>query len=113
MSASSPGSPKKMERSSAMAATTNKGHITMRRTILSAFSSLAITAAIVSLPAALYAQNSPPDFSGVYYPAPQGRGAGGAAAAPAPAGQRATPAAPTRSAPTGDLSNGRAATAPS
>src|SRR5262245_51100467 len=65
---------------------------------------------------------SPPDFSGVYYPAQQGRGGAGAAAAAAPAaqrgqaapaGQRATPPPPTRSAPTGDLSNGRAANAPS
>src|SRR4029079_18384913 len=68
-----------------------------------------------------FAQTNPPDFSGVYYPFQQGRGGGPAAAAPAggqrgtpaPAGQRATPPpAPTRSAPTGDLSNGRAATAP-
>jgi hypothetical protein len=62
--------------------------------------------------------NAPPDFSGVYYPVQQGRG--GAPGAPAagqraaaPAGQRATPPPPTRSAPTGDLSNGRAANAPS
>jgi hypothetical protein len=59
----------------------------------------------------LYAQN-PPDFSGVYYPVQQGRGGGAAAAAPA-AGQPTTPAPPTRSAPTGDLSNGRAPNAPS
>src|SRR5688572_5676323 len=65
--------------------------------------------------------SSPPDFSGVYYPAPGGGGRGGAAAAPnagqrgAPAatGQRATPPPPTRSAPTGDLSNGRQPNAPS
>src|SRR5262245_19336205 len=61
------------------------------------------------------AQSNPPDFTGVYYPFQQGRGGGAAPAAAAPAaGQRATPPpAPTRSAPTGDLSNGRAATAPS
>ena len=58
----------------------------------------------------LYAQNTP-DFSGVYYPVQQGRGG-----AP-PAGQRAgtsqsPPPPPTRSAPTSDLSNGRAANAP-
>jgi hypothetical protein len=68
------------------------------------------------IPAVLHAQN-PPDFSGVYYPAQEGRGGGGGnrGAAPAPAaGQRQTPPPPpTRSAPTGDLSNGRAANAPS
>jgi hypothetical protein len=79
---------------------------------------------LIAFNAALLAQSNsaPPDFSGVYYPAQQGRGGGGgaAAAAPgggqraaAPAGQRATPPPPTRSAPTGDLSNGRSATAPS
>ena len=70
----------------------------------------------VLIPAVLYAQN-PPDFSGVYYPAQEGRGGGGGnrgAAPAAGAGQRQTPPPPpTRSAPTGDLSNGRAATAPS
>jgi hypothetical protein len=80
----------------------------MNRTITFIFCAL--------IPAVLHAQN-PPDFSGVYYPAQEGRGGGGgnrgAAAAPA-AGQRQTPPpAPTRSAPTGDLSNGRAANAPS
>jgi hypothetical protein len=58
---------------------------------------------------------SPPDFSGVYFPyTPGARGGGGGrgAAAAAP-GQRATPPPPpTRSAPTGDLSTGRAANAP-
>ena len=66
------------------------------------------------------ANPNPPDFSGVYRPVQQGRGGAPAAAnggqrgaqAPAP-GQRATPPPPTRSAPTGDLSNGRAANAPS
>src|SRR5262245_35561121 len=61
------------------------------------------------------AQTNPPDFTGVYYPYQQGRGGGGRAAPAAPAaGQRATPPPPpTRSAPTSDLSNGRAANAPS
>jgi hypothetical protein len=70
-------------------------------------------AAWVSLSAtSLHAQT--PDFSGVYYPVQQGRGGGGGNAA-APAGQRSTtpPPPPTRSAPTSDLSNGRAANAPS
>jgi len=63
--------------------------------------------------AAASAAKSPPDFSGVYYPAPQGRGGGGQRGA-APAGQRgAPPPPPTRSAPTGDLSAGRSPNAPS
>src|SRR5258705_10616128 len=50
-----------------------------------------------------------PDFTGVYYPFQQGRGG-----APAPAAPRGTPPPPpTRSAPTSDLRNGRAANAPS
>jgi len=54
---------------------------------------------------------STPDFSGVYYPFQPGAGQRGTAAA----GQRTTtpPPPPTRSAPTGDLSTGRAANAPS
>ncbi len=61
----------------------------------------------LAIPAVLAGQN-PPDFSGVYYPAQEGRGGAGGG------GQRqGPPPAPTRSAPTGDLSNGRAATAPS
>ncbi len=61
---------------------------------------------LILFPTALLAQ-APPDFSGVYFPVQQGRGA-------APAGQRATtpPPPPTRSAPQGDLANGRAANAP-
>jgi hypothetical protein len=56
---------------------------------------------------------STPDFSGVYYPFQPNAGQRGNAAAAA--GQRSTtpPPPPTRSAPTGDLSTGRAATAPS
>jgi hypothetical protein len=88
----------------------------MHKTVLS----ILFTAALSGVTAFAQA-NLPPDFSGVYYPFQQGRGGAGAAAAPAggqrgaPAatGQRAAPPAPTRSAPTGDLSNGRAATAPS
>jgi len=55
-----------------------------------------------------------PDFSGVYYPFQPNAGQRGAAG---PAGQRTTlpgpPPPPTRSAPTGDLSTGRAPNAPS
>ena len=69
-------------------------------------------------PAALTAQTNPPDFSGVYRPfnpnAAQRGAAPGAQRGAAPAGQRAAgpPPPPTRSAPTGDLSQGRAANAP-
>src|SRR5438093_6324720 len=103
--------------------------VNMHRMVTSTLCSVALSALAAFAPATLHAQGAgatansnanPPDFSGVYYPVQQGRGGGGAAAAPnaaqrgtpAPAaGQRATPA-PTRSAPTGDLSNGRAANAP-
>jgi hypothetical protein len=63
-----------------------------------------------------YAQSATPDFSGVYYPyqPPRGGGPGRGATPAAPQGQRSTPLPPpTRSAPTGDLSNGRSPTAPS
>jgi hypothetical protein len=70
--------------------------------------------AVVITGVTAFAQSTP-DFSGVYYPFQPG--AGQRAAGPAPAGQRATPLVPppppTRSAPTGDLSNGRAPNAPS
>ena len=67
-------------------------------------------------PVAVYAQSAPPDLSGVYYPyqPPRGGGPARGATPPGAQGQRsALPPPPTRSAPTGDLSNGRAATAPS
>src|SRR3989442_13268861 len=55
---------------------------------------------------------STPDFSGVYYPFQPNAGQRGPAQAAA--GQRTTPPPPpTRSAPTGDLSTGRAPNAPS
>jgi hypothetical protein len=60
---------------------------------------------------------APPDFSGVYYPAQQGRGGGGGGqrgAQPPAAGQRgAAPARPTQSAPVSDGSQGRSPDAPS
>src|SRR5262245_13743327 len=86
--------------------------MTMHRAAIS----IICTLALVGLAAiAAAAQTAPPEFSGVYYPFQQGRGGGGGGApAAAPAGQRAgPPPAPTRSAPTGDLSNGRSPTAPS
>src|SRR5688572_10084573 len=59
---------------------------------------------------------TPPDFSGVYFPARGGGGGARGPAAPAApaAGQRAAtaPPPPTRSAPTGDLSTGRSPNAP-
>ncbi len=88
----------------------------MHRTARSIFCAVALSGLTAFAPARLSAQNaSTPDFTGVYYPFQQGRGGAGGGAAAAPAqGQRATPPPPpTRSAPTGDLSNGRAPNAPS
>jgi hypothetical protein len=79
---------------------------------------------IALVPAGFEAQTAaPPDFTGVYFPGGGGgggRGGGAAGArgagAAAPAGQRGPatpPPPPTRSAPTGDLSAGRSANAPS
>ena len=90
-----------------------------KRTVIPIFSILVLLCLSAIASASLYAQaapsnttTNPPDFSGVYYPVQQGRG-GGAAAPTAPAAPRGTPPPPpTRSAPTGDLSNGRAPTAP-
>src|SRR5262245_6552486 len=87
----------------------------MHRIVISILCAVALVGLSAIVPVALNAQGTP-DFSGVYYPVQQGRGGAGgataAAAAPA-AGQRGTPPPPTRSAPTGDLSNGRAPNAPS
>src|SRR5580692_3611551 len=61
--------------------------------------------------AGLYAQSTPPDFSGVYYPlAPFGRGVVGR---PAGAPQSGPPPRPTASAPLSDGSTGRSPDAPS
>src|SRR5262245_12308960 len=101
----------------------------MHRTVIALICTVALASLVAIAPVRLNAQGasssstavSTPDFSGVYYPAQQGRGGDGAAATPAggqrgtppPAGQRATPPPPpTRSAPTSDLSNGRSPTAP-
>ena len=68
------------------------------------------------VPGAVSAQSATPDLSGVYYPyqPPRGGGPARGATPPAAQGQRSTPPPPpTRSAPTGDLSNGRSTTAPS
>src|SRR2546421_1169769 len=119
MWASSPGLRKRTEPFLAMAVINkvkDKDVTPMHRTLI------ALCAVWLSgLTAFAQTTATPPDFSGVYYPAQPGRGGAGAPAAapatgqrgtPAPAGQRATPPPPTRSAPTGDLSNGRAANAP-
>jgi hypothetical protein len=83
-----------------------KGRTNMYRAIT------VLTFAAMLIAADLHAQSAnsnPPDFTGVYYPFQQGRGG-----APAPAAPRGTPPPPpTRSAPTSDLRNGRAANAPS
>jgi|SRR2546427_3945191 len=68
-----------------------------------------IICAVVIFSLAAFAQGTP-DFSGVYYPFQPNAGQRGQNA---PAAQRGTPPPPpTRSAPTGDLSNGRAPNAP-
>jgi hypothetical protein len=70
----------------------------------------------VFVPVCVSAQSATPDLSGVYYPyqPPRGGGPARGATPPAAQGQRSTPPPPpTRSAPTGDLSNGRSPTAPS
>lgn len=104
----------------------------MNRTSISILFVVGLLVLTVSTPASLNAQTAvgtanstvaPPDFSGVYYPFQQGRGGGGGGAAAAAAGgqrgaapatgQRAAPPPPTRSAPTGDLSQGRSPNAPS
>jgi len=89
----------------------------MDRTMTLILCAVALCGLVAIGSTSLHAQSAnAPDFSGVYYPVQQGRG-GGAGAAPAaapPAGQRGTPPPPpTRSAPTGDLSNGRAPNGPS
>jgi hypothetical protein len=87
----------------------------MKKPIVIGVALLTVTALAA---ATAYAQTpaTPPDFSGVYFPFTPGagaRGGGGRGAAQPAAGQRATPPPPpTRSAPTGDLSTGRAANAP-
>src|SRR4051794_39925588 len=88
--------------------------LTMRRISIATVCVIALS----SVTAFAQSRNAtPPDFSGVYFPYQPPRGAPPAAAAqrgglPAAAAQRGAPPPPTRSAPTGDLSNGRAATAP-
>src|ERR1051326_4698053 len=70
----------------------------------------------VFVPVGLDPESPARDLSGVYYPyqPPRGGGPARGATPPAAGGQRSTPPPPpTRSAPTGDLSNGRSATAPS
>jgi len=101
----------------------------MNRIAVSLIGLMVLIAIVALVPADFLSQGAPtagnpPDFSGVYYPARGGGGARGPAAPAGPAqpaqpaapagGQRATtpPPPPTRSAPTADLSTGRAANAP-
>src|SRR5215475_5636640 len=115
MWASSRASPKKTELFSAMVGIIQEiNRRPMHRIVISVLCAVALAGMSVIAPVELNGQSTP-DFSGVYYPVQQGRGgAGGAAAAAPAAGQRGTvPPPPTRSAPTGDLSNGRAPNAPS
>ena len=71
------------------------------------------------IPAALYAQTTPPDFSGVYYPinpfgaVALGRGPAAGKALPAAGKQKGPPPRPTQSAPLSDGSQGRSPDAPS
>jgi hypothetical protein len=71
------------------------------------------------IPAALFAQTTPPDFSGVYYPinpfggAALGRGPAAGKAPPAAGKQKGPPPRPTQSAPLSDGSQGRSPDAPS
>src|SRR5438067_11054242 len=72
-----------------------------------------VFALTLALSPALLAQ-SPPDFSGVYYPVQQGRGGGRAGGAPPAGAQRqGPPPKPTISAPISDGSLGRSPNAPS
>src|SRR5688572_28992534 len=101
----------------------------MQRIAISFLALLVMVCVVAVAPAIFHGQGAapaanPPDFSGVYFPARGGGGGGGARGAAAPAapaagqraatGQRAAPPPPppTRSAPTGDLSNGRSPNAP-
>jgi hypothetical protein len=90
----------------------------MHRIAVSILCLAVLVSVAVIAPVAFHGQNAGagsnvPDFSGVYYPAPAGGGARGGATPAAPAQRGAPPPAPTRSAPTGDLSNGRQPNAPS
>jgi hypothetical protein len=94
------------------------------RTIIVSMLSAAILLHLALIPAGLAAQGTsastaatpaPPDFSGVYYPVPQGRGgqAQRAGAPPAGAQRGGPPPRPTSSAPLSDGSQGRSPDAPS
>jgi hypothetical protein len=78
------------------------------------FSYATLLALTLALGPALFAQ-SPPDFSGVYYPIQQGRGGAGRAsgAAGAAAQRQGPPPKPAQSAPLSDGSQGRSPNAPS
>jgi hypothetical protein len=78
----------------------------MRTTIVSTLSAAALCGTLLA--------QTPPDFSGVYYPVQQGRGGrGGRPGGPPPAARGTTPPRPTQSAPLSDGSQGRSPDAPS
>src|SRR5688572_12863959 len=90
----------------------------MHKIIVSVLSAAIFLGPNALVPTRLVAQGSSgatPDFSGVYYPVPQGRGGQAqTAGAPPPAAQRGgPPPRPTTSAPVSDGSQGRAPDAPS
>ena len=89
----------------------------MRTIIVSILSAAIFMGPSALVPARLAAQGTsgaPPDFSGVYYPVPQGRGGQAPTAAAPPAVQRGgPPPRPTTSAPVSDGSQGRSPDAPS
>lgn len=83
----------------------------MQQNPASIVSALLISGSMVTAAPAVLAQ-SPPDFSGVYYPVQQGRGGGARQAGAGP--QRGGPLPrPTQSAPLSDGSQGRSPDAPS
>ena len=75
-------------------------------------SALLVAAFTITTRPAVLAQ-SPPDFSGVYYPVQQGRGGGAGRQAGAGPQRGAPPPRPTQSAPVSDGSQGRSPDAPS
>src|SRR4030095_15570978 len=85
----------------------------MRKMTASTICAVALCSVIVLVSVEIHGQStSPPDFSGVYYPAPQGGARGTTAPAGGQRGATTPPPPPTRSAPTGDLSNGRQPNSP-
>jgi len=90
--------------------------ITMQTIVMSLLGAAIVSSLTAFVPVRVGAQGAtPPDFSGVYYPAQQGRGGQGARAGAPPAGAQrgGPPPRPTTSAPLSDGSQGRSPDAPS